>query len=59
MTPDEMQKKFGPIILIAGLAVAASLYFKGGDDDPYRKDIDKAIEQQKEIKKKELDAKSK
>ncbi len=53
MTPEEMQKKFGPIIILAGLAIAASIYFNG-DKDPYSKDIDEAIAQQKELKQKQI-----
>lgn len=51
MTPEDMQKKFGPIIILAVLAIAVSMYF-GGDNEKYKKDINEAIAQKKELKQK-------
>ncbi len=49
MKPEDLQKKFGPILILAGLAIAASLYFNG-DDDKYTKEIDDAIAQEKALR---------
>ena len=51
MKPEDLQKKFGPILILAGLAIAASLYLNG-DNDKYKKSIEEAIQQNKELREK-------
>ncbi len=49
MKPEDLQKKFGIILILTGLAIAVSLYVNG-DDDKYTRAIDEAIEQNKELR---------
>ncbi len=51
MKPEDMQKKFGPILLLIGIAIGLSLFF-GSDNDKYKKTIDDAVKKQQEQKQK-------